>query len=135
MGGTAMRPEGVTVADQKTILAIDRNPRNLELLHAFLAKHGYHVEVAATLEAVDLALSGCCISLGLVDIAGFDRGIWKQCERMRVAGIPFLVIFPQQQAAVREESYGHGAHGTLTKPLMQKQLLGIIGGLLGREAE
>jgi len=121
--------------DQKTILAIDRNPRNLEILHAFLVKHGYHVEVAATLESVDLALSGCCISLSLVDIAGFDRGIWERCERMRAARIPFLVIFPQQQAALQEESIGHGAHGTLTKPLMQKQLLGIMGGLLGGEAE
>ncbi|MHB9106300.1 MAG: PleD family two-component system response regulator [Armatimonadota bacterium] len=123
------------MAGPKTILAIDRNPRNLELLHAFLAKHGYHVEVAATLESVDLTLSGCCISLALVDIAGFDRGIWERCERMRVAGLPFVVIFPQQQAALQEESFGHGAHGTLTKPLMQKQLLGIISGLLGGEAE
>jgi DNA-binding response OmpR family regulator len=123
------------MADQKTILAIDRNPRNLEILHAFLAKHGYHVEVAATLASADLALSAGGISLSLVDIAGFDREIWARCERMRAAGIPFLVIFPQQQTALQEESFGHGAHSTLTKPVMQKQLLGIISGLLGGEAE
>ena len=124
------------MADGVTILAVDRNTRNLELMKAFLEKNGYHVETAATLEAVDRALLGRhTIHLALVDIAGFDRGIWERCERMRDARIPFLVIFPQQQAAIQEESLEHGAHGTLTKPLAQQQLLGLISGLLGEEAE
>ena len=124
------------MADQVTILAVDRNARNLELMKAFLEKNGYHVETAATLEAFDRALLGRrAIQLALIDIAGFDRGIWERCERMRAARIPFLVIFPQQQAALQEESIEHGAHGTLTKPLAQNQLLGLINGLLGEEAE
>lgn len=122
--------------DQKTILEVDRNPRNLELMQAFLEKHGYLVETAATVEAVDRALLGHrTISLALIDIAGFDRWIWERCERMRTAQIPFVVIFPQQQAALQEESFGHGARGTLTKPVMQKQLLGIISGLLAGGTE
>jgi len=122
--------------ERATILAVDRNARNLELMKAFLEKHGYHVVTAATLEAVDRALLGrCTIRLALVDIAGFDRDIWERCERMRDADIPFLVIFPRQQAAIQEESLEHGAHGTLTKPLAQRQLLGLISGLLGEEAE
>lgn len=124
------------MADKMTILAVDRNPRNLELMKAFLVKHGYYIETAATLEAVDRALLGRrTIHLALIDIAGFDRGIWERCERMRAARIPFLVIFPQQQAALQEESLEHGAHGTLTKPLAQNQLLGLISGLLGEEEE
>lgn len=124
------------MADQVTILAVDRNARNLELMQAFLEQHGYYVETAATLEAMDRALLGRRkIRLALVDIAGFDRGIWERCERMRAAQIPFLVIFPQQQAALQEESLEHGAHGTLTKPLAQQQLLGLISGLLGEEGE
>lgn len=121
---------------RETILAVDRNARNLKLMQAFLEKHGYHAVTADTLEAVDRALLGPrAIRLALVDIAGFDRGIWERCERMRIAQIPFLVIFPQQQAALQAESEEHGAHGTLTKPLTQKQLLRLIGGLLGEEAE
>ena len=124
------------MADQVNILMVDRNPRNLELMQAFLEKHGYHVETAATLEAMDRALLGLRkIRLALVDIAGFDRGIWERCERMRHTRTPFLVIFPQQQAALQEESLEHGALGTLTKPLAQNQLLGLISGLLGEEAE
>ncbi|MHB9134665.1 MAG: response regulator [Armatimonadota bacterium] len=124
------------MADQENILAVDRNPRNLELMKAFLEKNGYHVETAATLEAMDRAMLGRrAIHLALIDIAGFDRGIWERCERMRDARIPFLVIFPQQQAALQEESLEHGAHGTLTKPLAQRQLLGLISGLLGEETE
>ena len=124
------------MADQVTILAVDRNTRNLELMKAFLEKAGYRIETASTLEALDRAiLSRRTIHLALIDIAGFDRGIWERCERMRDAKIPFLVIFPQQQAAVQEESLEHGAHGTLTKPLQQRQLLGLISGLLGEEVE
>jgi DNA-binding response OmpR family regulator len=123
------------MADQVTILAVDRNARNLELMQAFLEKHGYHVEKAATLEAVDRALLGRRkIHVALIDIAGFDRGIWERCERIRAAQIPFLVIFPQQQGVLQEESLEHGAQGTLTKPLTQKQLLELISGLLSEEA-
>ncbi len=123
------------MADGATILMVDTNARNLELMKAFLEKHDYHVETAATLEAVDRALLGRRpIRLALVDIAGFDRGIWERCERMRDAEIPFLVIFPRQQAAIQEESLEHGAQGTLTKPLAQSQLLGLISGLLDEEA-
>lgn len=123
------------MADQVTILAVDCNPRNLELMQGFLEKHGYYVETAATLEAMDRALLGRRpLQLALIDIAGFDRGIWERCERMRAAGIPFLVIFPQQQVALQEESLQHGAQGTLTKPLLQQQLLGLISGLLSEEA-
>ncbi len=81
--------------EQKTILAVDRNARNLELMQAFLEKNGYHVETAATLEAMDRALLGRrTIHLALIDIAGFDRGIWERCERIRDARIPFPGDFP-----------------------------------------
>jgi CheY-like chemotaxis protein len=124
------------MAVQATILAVDRNPRNLELMQAFLEQNSYHVETAATLEAVDRALLGRqIIRLALVDISGFDRGIWERCERIRAAHIPFLVIYPSQQAAIQQESLEHGAQGTLTKPLTQKQLLGLISSLLSEEAE
>jgi DNA-binding response OmpR family regulator len=110
-----------------TVLAIDRNPRNLELLRQFLEKNGYRVNVANTLEEIDRMLLGPeRINLALVDIAGFDRGIWDHCERMRDEQIPFLVIYPQQRTAIQEESLEHGARGMLVKPLTQRELLGLI---------
>jgi CheY-like chemotaxis protein len=122
------------MAEQATILAVDRNPRNLELMQAFLEKHDYRVETAATLEALDRALLGRYkICLALVDISGFDRGIWERCERIRAARIPLLVIYPSQQATIQRESLEHGAQGALTKPLTQQQLLGLISSLLSEE--
>jgi len=115
-----------------TILAIDNNPRNLELLKQFLEQHNYQVVTAATLEDIDRTLLGPVpVRLALVDIAGFDRSIWERCERMRDAGIPFLVIYPYQRPAVQEESLEHGARGMLVKPLATRELLGLIESLLG----
>lgn len=117
-----------------TVLAIDRNPRNLELMEQFLEKNGYRVIATSTLEEIDRVLLGPeRIRLALVDIAGFDRGIWDRCERMRIEQIPFLVIYPQQQAAIQEESLEHGARGMLVKPLAQRELLGLLRTLIGEE--
>ncbi|MHB9109847.1 MAG: response regulator [Armatimonadota bacterium] len=116
------------------VLAIDRNPRNLELMQQFLEKNGYRVVAASTLEEIDRVLLGPeRIRLALVDIAGFDRAIWDRCERMRTEQIPFLVIYPHQRVGIQEKSLEHGARGMLEKPLGQKELLGLVKTLLGEE--
>jgi len=117
-----------------TVLAIDRNQSNLTVMKRFLEQHGFGVVTASTLEEVDrVLLSSERIRLALVDIAGFDRGIWDRCERMRDEHIPFLVIYPQQRTALQEESLEHGARGTLAKPLAQRELLGLMQALIGEE--
>ena len=117
-----------------TILAIDYNHSNLDLMKRFLEQHGFVVLTAATLEEVDrVLLSPERVRLALVDIAGFDRGIWDRCERMRDERIPFLVIYPQQRSAIQEESLEHGARGILVKPLVQRELLGLIKTLIGED--
>lgn len=71
--------------------------------------------------------------MALVDIAGFDQRIWERCERMRDERVPFLVIYPQQRAAIQAESLRHGARGVLVKPLVQRELLGLMKLLTGEE--
>jgi len=116
-----------------SILVIDRNPRNQELLGQFLANAGYRTWSAASLEQFDEALAKPGdVALALVDIAGFDHSIWERCERLREGDIPFLIISPKQTAALQQESLAHGARGVLVKPLAAKQLLGIIRSLLGQ---
>ena len=113
------------------ILAVDHNPRNLELLSQFLGREGYQTRTAAGLQEFDQALAEPDeIALALVDIAGFDRSIWERCEALRHHKIPFLVLSPRQSAAIQQASLTHGAHGVLVKPLTVKDLLSLICGLL-----
>jgi DNA-binding response OmpR family regulator len=118
------------------ILAVDRNHRNLELLSQFLEREGYQTRPAATLEEFDQALAEANgIGLALVDIAGFDRAIWERCEELRHHKIPFLVISPKQSAAIQQASLTHGARGVLIKPLVVRELLGLIRSLLEEDAD
>ena len=73
--------------------------------------------------------------LALVDIAGFDRAIWERCEGLRHHKIPFLVLSPRQSAAIQQASLTHGARGVLIKPLVVRELLGLIRSLLEEEAD
>ena len=118
------------------ILAVDRNHRNLELLSQFLVREGYQTRPAATLEEFDQALAEANgIGLALVDIAGFDRAIWERCEELRHHKIPFLVLSPRQSAAIQQASLTHGARGVLIKPLVVRELLGLIRSLLEEDAD
>jgi DNA-binding response OmpR family regulator len=116
---------------QPFILAVDHNRRNLELLGHFLSQSGYGVTPACNAKEFDRALdSEVPISLALVDLAGFDRGVWDLCERVRIKGIPLLIISPRQSAEVERASLAHGAQGVLIKPLVVKELLALIGRLI-----
>jgi DNA-binding response OmpR family regulator len=113
------------------LLAVDRNRQNLELLAKFLGKEGYQMVTATTLEEFDHVIPEADkIWLALVDIAGFDRSIWERCEGLRAKKIPFLVLSPKQSTVLQHASLTHGARGVMIKPLVVKELLGIIRSLL-----
>ncbi|MCF8037302.1 MAG: hypothetical protein K9K62_10555, partial [Desulfobacteraceae bacterium] len=59
-------------------------------------------------------------------LAGFDRRVWERCERMRQSEIPFLLISAKQSSAIQKASISRGAHGLLVKPLVIKELLGLV---------
>lgn len=105
----------------RTLLLVNRLPRNLQLLADFLAKEGYPTVSTATYEEIDRAL---------VDITSFDAEIWARCEQLRTAKIPFLVVSPRQSAAIQQASLSHGAKGVMVKPLVVKELIGVIQSLL-----
>lgn len=113
------------------VLAVDRNRRNVDLLRQFLGKEGYQLLAATTLDEFDRALAESeGIGLALVDIGGFDRSIWERCEGLRAQKIPFLVLSPKQSTALQQASLTHGARGVMVKPLVVKELLGVIRTLL-----
>ncbi|MHB0874992.1 MAG: response regulator [Anaerolineae bacterium] len=114
----------------KTILAVDKNRRNLELLGQFLQRAGYAAAVASSLEEFDAVLDGSTPpALALIDVVGFDRSIWERCQRLHEKGVPLLVISPPQYPSAQQEGLSHGARGVLTKPLIMKELLALIRGL------
>jgi len=109
------------------ILTIDRNQKNLELLGQFLSKEGYTTLAVSTLEHFEQILNQTeTFGLALVDISGFDRGIWILCERLTDQGVPLLVISSQQMPRIQQESLAHGAHLVLFKPIVVKQLVSVI---------
>lgn len=115
----------------KTLLLLNHNQRNLELLAEFLQKAGYESLGATTLESFDQLLSDeQTFSLALVDISGFDFRIWERCELLRQKNIPLLIISAQASMTVQQESLSHGAQGVLTKPLVIKDLITFVHNLL-----
>ena len=109
------------------ILIVDTNQSNLELLAQQLAEEGYETLSAASLEELDKAIYGKRkISLGLIDLSGFDQSIWERCDQLREAKIPFLVISPRRSPSIQRDSMKHGASAVLTKPQGIKELLGHI---------
>ena len=109
------------------ILIIGSNPRNLELLAQFLGKEGYETRSADTLEAfAELLGVKEAYGMALVDITGFDRGIWQYCEQCSNLGIPLFVISQPPPPRAQHESLEHGAQGVLYKPLILKELLHLV---------
>ncbi|SRR5579875_101499 len=110
-----------------SVLLVNRNQRNLELLAASLSKEGYATYAAATLEAFDQALmTEDNVEVALVDITGFDSSIWERCEQLRESRRPFLVVSPRQSAAIQQASLSHGSRGVMIKPLVIKELMRLI---------
>lgn len=113
------------------VLTVDTNRRNQEVLQACLAKHGYSSLPVASSAEFDQALANAAnIGLALVDIGGFDDGIWYRCDQLTRLGIPFLLLTAQSTAAVRQASLRHGARGLYVKPLAMLELVGAIRTLL-----
>jgi len=115
----------------RTLLLVNHLPRNLQLLADFLAQEGYPTVSAATYEEMDRVLANPPPLAGaLVDISGFDAEIWARCEQLRAAKIPFLVVSTRQSAAIQHASLSHGAKGVMVKPLVVKELIGVVQSIL-----
>lgn len=114
-----------------TILLVNHLPRNLQLLAEYLGNEGLSTVTASTYEEFDEVLrQQPQLDGALVDIAGFDTHIWTRCEALRAAKIPFLVVSPQQSAAIQQAGIAHGARSVMVKPLVVKELIGVIKSIL-----
>lgn len=117
--------------ESKSILIIESNPRNLELLSRFLIQQGYEGIPLSSLDQLEETLEKIqIIRLAMVDISGYDHSIWDYCEKIRQKGIPLLIVSAKQSASIQRESMTHGASGVLVKPLVMRELTLLIAGIL-----
>ena len=118
--------------NEPPILTVNHNQQNLHLLTTFLAKEHYTTHAVKSLVEFDLVLTGHSpFCMALIDITGFDAGIWSRCKELHEKNIPFIIISPKQSAAIQQTGLGHGARNVLIKPLVIKELLAVIRSLLG----
>lgn len=111
------------------VLMVDRNDRNLELLAEFVESEGYRPVAVTGLEEAREEVDGDALSAALVDIAGFDDSVWKLCEDLRSAAVPFVVISPEESREVRRQSRESGARDVQVKPLVPDRLRLLLRGL------
>jgi len=120
------------MSDKATILIVDSNHSNMELLSEQLKQSDYRTITAASLEEFDQIIKGEeKVALAMIDISGFDQYIWQRCEELHKAKIPFIVISPRRSSNIQRHSMEHGASGLLAKPLDFKDLLEHIHTVLG----
>lgn len=113
------------------LLIVGCNPKNQELLAAFIARLGYASVRADTLtELAQILDNEEPLRFALVDISGFNQEIWDLCARLHARDIPLLVISPRQSAAVRKLGYEHGAQTVMEKPLAMRELADAIHGFI-----
>jgi DNA-binding response OmpR family regulator len=115
----------------QTILCAGSNLRNLQILDGFLVRQGYRCVTACGMGEIEQAIGGPeTYALALVDVTGFDAGIWDRCSELNRHNVPLLVISPRQSAQLQRESLTHGARGMVVKPLVMRELRDLVHAVL-----
>lgn len=113
------------------LLVVGSNPLNQELLVEFIHKLGYTTVRSDTLESLDRLLDQPLdVVFALVDITGFDSGIWSRCARLHQMDIPLLLISPKQGTALKKLGLANGAQAILEKPVGMRELADLIRGMM-----
>lgn len=118
---------------REAVLLVIRSPGNRKVLSRFLAEHGLTGLDATDPAALDRSLARPDdIRLALVDVSGFGADVWALCERIRAAGIPFIVLSPARTLKASHEALAYGALSVLEKPIDKAALVHLLNGLHAR---
>jgi DNA-binding response OmpR family regulator len=116
----------MSMPNSRTILIVEHNSRNTDLITEFFRSDGYEVMSAPTVEELDRLLKTPeMIGLALIDLVGFDHRIWERSEILRTKEIPFILI-----SARKTSTLGRGERLVLFKPLIVKEMLALVGTIL-----
>lgn len=122
----------MTSLPPRSILVVDRNPRNLQLLLECLAGNGFETLCAGDLAQFDEALAHAgSIGLALVDVDGFDLAVWDRCRWLHERKIDVLVVGGRRAIPfVQARGLSCGARAVLPKPLSPKRLAQMVRGMM-----
>lgn len=120
----------------RTVLVVDRNPRNRQLLVQLLVGNGFQTLCAPDLAQFDALIGEAgSISLALVDVDGFDAAIWERCRRLHERKVEVLVLGGRHTISVIQVNSARcGARAVLPKPLSPKLLAQVVREVMEAEA-
>lgn len=110
----------------KTLLVVNSNKKNLELLCRFLKNEGYNLFTAENIHDFEDVITNRKISLALCDISGFSRDIFKLFGFLKSKGTPFIIIStPKLDIKSKKELLQKGS-SIIEKPLVPEHLKELI---------
>lgn len=116
-----------TMSTSATIVTVDRNTRNRELLSNLLQAQGHTpLSVGDLGELQRLLDRDLAIDLALVDISGFGREVWTSLGELNRLGIPFFVVSHRWTPALQQACLARGGLSVLVKPLIPNDLMQLI---------
>jgi putative two-component system response regulator len=120
--------------DKSVILVVDDQPKNIELLEAYLAPQGYEIVKAANGEEALGKLSGNQIDLILLDVMMPGMDGFEVTRRVRRDDthrlLPIILITALQETEDRIKGIEAGCDDFLSKPIDKMELLARVLSLL-----
>ena len=117
-------------ADRTTILIVDDNAKNLEVLGGFLKKEGMTVEFALDGSAALNWLEKCHFDVILLDIMMPGMNGYEVCSHIKSNPLtretPVIFITAQTDTESIIKAFEYGAVDYITKPFIQSELLARI---------
>ncbi|WP_438448912.1 ATP-binding protein [Gorillibacterium sp. sgz5001074] len=123
-------PEGATDRRQ-TLLLVDDEPVNLEVLSSHLAPAYRIVTCSLAVQALELLESGLKPDLILTDVMMPGLNGYELCRRIRLAyggeaDLPILMLTAKSLPEDLAEGFESGANDYLTKPVSKRELLSRV---------
>ena len=123
-----------TQAPPATVLVVDDEPNNLEVLQGLLSLEGLSVVTAADGEAALLSMPGCQPDLVLLDVRMPGLDGFEVCRRIKdnpvTAFVPVVIVTALQGSQDRKRGAAAGADEFLSKPFDPVELITRVKALL-----
>ncbi|MEO0483032.1 MAG: response regulator [Planctomycetota bacterium] len=133
-GQAGAEAEADRLGPELSILIVDDNPQNLELLEAYLEGLGPRTRLARDGEEAVAAIEAEAPDLVVLDImmprmSGYQVCRWMK-SREETRAIPVIMVTALGEVGDVERAVDHGADDFLTKPVERVELLTRVRNLL-----